>query len=117
MQLYANEKNVFVGMFNNMLFWYIAIGEIVAQMLISTFGGAVFRVTGGLTATQWLICWAFSLGHLPWHAIVVNVVPLSIFSGADGDTPDDADIEAQEDMMMMLESVRLCKLVVGWWQH
>eukprot|EP01046_Picozoa_sp_COSAG06_P009234 COSAG06_NODE_479_length_15167_cov_45.027940_3_plen_146_part_00 len=110
LQLYANEKNIFVGIFNNMLFIYIAFGEIVAQMAISTWGGAVFRVTGGLTATQWLVCWAFALGHVPWHFIIVNAVPLSMFeclvdNNKGNKGTSDADIEAQDT----LPSVRLSK--------
>ena len=95
LQLYANEKNIFVGIFSNLLFIYIALGEIVAQMAISTFGGAVFRVTGGLTAKQWLICWGLALGHVPWHVVIVNIIPVSMFDCFMGSTVD-SDIEAQD---------------------
>ena len=78
-KLQQNEWNIFVGIFSNMLFIYITAGEFLAQVVISQFGGAVFKVTGGLTMEQWGICMAFACGHLPFH-LIVCCVPPSLFN-------------------------------------
>lgn len=78
-KLQQNEWNIFVGLFSNMLFLYITAGEFLAQVVISTFGGAVFKVTGGLTTDQWIVCMAFAFGHLPFH-LIVCCVPPSLFN-------------------------------------
>lgn len=78
-KLQQNEWNIFVGIFSNMLFIYITAGEFIAQVVISQFGGAVFKVTGGLTINQWGVCMAFACGHLPFH-LIVCCVPPSLFN-------------------------------------
>jgi Ca2+ transporting ATPase len=76
-KLGSDEWNIFVGLFGNMLFIYITLGEFGAQVLISQFGGAVFKVTGGLTMEQWAICFAFGAGHIPFHLIGAYSSPLA----------------------------------------
>lgn len=68
-KLGSDGWNIFKGIFGNALFIYITLAEFGGQVLISQFGGAVFKVTGGLTMEQWGFCFAFGAGHIPFHLI------------------------------------------------
>jgi hypothetical protein len=96
-KLGSDEWNIFVGLFGNMLFIYITLGEFGAQVLISQFGGAVFKVTGGLTMEQWAICFAFGAGHIPFH-LIVCCVPPSLFNCLMGDDKPAAVVVPQPDV-------------------
>ena len=68
-KLSSDGWNIFKGIFGNALFIYITLAEFGGQVLISQFGGPVFKVTGGLTMEQWGFCFAFGAGHIPFHLI------------------------------------------------
>jgi P-type Ca2+ transporter type 2B len=68
-KLGSDGWNIFKGIFGNALFIYITLAEFGGQVLISQFGGSVFKVTGGLTMEQWGFCFAFGAGHIPFHLI------------------------------------------------
>ena len=77
-KLGETERNIFVGILGNAMFLVITLGEFGAQVLISQYGGAVFKVTGGLTGTEWGICFALGAGELPFH-FLATCVPASCF--------------------------------------
>jgi hypothetical protein len=58
-----DEVNVFNNFFNNKWFFFILIGEFVAQWFIVTIGGNAFRTTA-LTVSQHVACLLFGLGSL-----------------------------------------------------
>ena len=43
-KLGETERNIFVGILGNAMFLVITLGEFGAQVLISQYGGAVFKV-------------------------------------------------------------------------
>jgi magnesium-transporting ATPase (P-type) len=72
MRKLANERNVFHGIFDNPIFWYVIIITMVAQIILIEFGGIAFG-TAGLTVSQWFICIAFGAGTMIWHQIVIFI--------------------------------------------
>uniref|UniRef100_A0AC35U3Z9 Calcium-transporting ATPase n=1 Tax=Rhabditophanes sp. KR3021 TaxID=114890 RepID=A0AC35U3Z9_9BILA len=66
------ERNVFKGIFSNVLFPVIIVGTFGAQFLIVTFGGKWFMVKD-LTLRQWGVCVGFGVGSLVWQQILISI--------------------------------------------
>ncbi|XP_027128326.1 plasma membrane calcium-transporting ATPase 1-like [Larimichthys crocea] len=66
------ERNVFEGVFNNIIFCSIVLGTFVIQIIIVQFGGKPFSCVS-LTIEQWLWCIFLGLGSLLWGQLVSSV--------------------------------------------
>jgi len=71
------QRNVFVGIFTNPIYYVIWIVTLISQILIIEFGGIAFSTTP-LNVEQWTWCIFFGVGVLLWQQIVTSV-PTSIF--------------------------------------
>ncbi|XP_016425209.1 plasma membrane calcium-transporting ATPase 1-like [Sinocyclocheilus rhinocerous] len=69
------ERNVFDGIFNNMIFCSIVFGTFVIQILIVQFGGKPFSCVS-LSVEQWLWCVFLGFGSLLWGQLI-STVPTS----------------------------------------
>uniref|UniRef100_A0A8C2EEF6 Calcium-transporting ATPase n=1 Tax=Cyprinus carpio TaxID=7962 RepID=A0A8C2EEF6_CYPCA len=69
------ERNVFEGIFNNMIFCSIVFGSFVIQFLIVQFGGKPFSCVG-LSVEQWLWCVFLGFGSLLWGQLI-STIPTS----------------------------------------
>ncbi|XP_034722942.1 plasma membrane calcium-transporting ATPase 2-like [Etheostoma cragini] len=66
------ERNVFEGIYNNLIFCFILLGTIFTQIIIIQFGGKPFSCVG-LTIDQWLWCTFLGFGSLLWGQLVTSV--------------------------------------------
>uniref|UniRef100_A0A673ZWV3 Calcium-transporting ATPase n=1 Tax=Salmo trutta TaxID=8032 RepID=A0A673ZWV3_SALTR len=66
------ERNVFDGIFKNMIFCSIVFGTFIIQIVIVQFGGKPFSCVG-LTIDQWLWCVFLGFGCLLWGQVVTTV--------------------------------------------
>uniref|UniRef100_A0A672KG65 Calcium-transporting ATPase n=1 Tax=Sinocyclocheilus grahami TaxID=75366 RepID=A0A672KG65_SINGR len=66
------ERNVFEGIFNNMIFCSIVFGTFVIQIVIVQFGGKPFSCVG-LSIEQWLWCILLGFGCLLWGQIISSI--------------------------------------------
>ncbi|XP_053320497.1 plasma membrane calcium-transporting ATPase 1 isoform X3 [Spea bombifrons] len=66
------ERNVFEGIFNNMIFCSIVLGTFVIQIVIVQFGGKPFSCTE-LTIDQWLWSVFLGMGTLLWGQLVTTI--------------------------------------------
>uniref|UniRef100_A0A8C7MHH6 Calcium-transporting ATPase n=1 Tax=Oncorhynchus kisutch TaxID=8019 RepID=A0A8C7MHH6_ONCKI len=66
------ERNVFDGIFKNMIFCSIVFGTFVIQIVIVQFGGKPFSCVC-LTIDQWLWCVFLGFGCLLWGQVVTTV--------------------------------------------
>ncbi|XP_062374689.1 plasma membrane calcium-transporting ATPase 1 isoform X2 [Sardina pilchardus] len=66
------ERNVFDGIFNNLIFCSIVFGTFLIQIVIVQFGGKPFSCVG-LTIDQWLWCVFLGFGCLLWGQIISSV--------------------------------------------
>ncbi|XP_016327138.1 plasma membrane calcium-transporting ATPase 1 isoform X1 [Sinocyclocheilus anshuiensis] len=66
------ERNVFEGIFNNMIFCTIVFGTFVIQIVIVQFGGKPFSCVG-LSIEQWLWCILLGFGCLLWGQIISSI--------------------------------------------
>ncbi|KAJ7997634.1 hypothetical protein DPEC_G00214170 [Dallia pectoralis] len=66
------ERNVFDGIFKNMIFCSIVFGTFVIQVLIVQIGGKPFSCVD-LTVDQWLWCVFLGFGCLLWGQVVTTV--------------------------------------------
>ncbi|AWO98082.1 Calcium-transporting ATPase isoform 3 [Scophthalmus maximus] len=69
------ERNVFDGIFNNLIFCSIVFGTFIIQIVIVQFGGKPFSCVA-LTIDQWLWCTFLGFGSLLWGQ-VISTVPTS----------------------------------------
>ncbi|RKO86275.1 cation-transporting P-type ATPase, partial [Blyttiomyces helicus] len=69
-----NGLNPFKGMFQNPAFVTITAFIVVTQILLVTYGGAVFG-TEPLTVTEWLVSVLIGLLAIPWGTII-RLLPL-----------------------------------------
>ncbi|XP_007939355.1 plasma membrane calcium-transporting ATPase 4 [Orycteropus afer afer] len=67
------ERNVFSGIFRNVIFCCVVLGTFISQILIVEFGGKPFSCTG-LTLSQWFWCLFIGIGELLWGQ-VISAVP------------------------------------------
>uniref|UniRef100_W5NHX1 Calcium-transporting ATPase n=1 Tax=Lepisosteus oculatus TaxID=7918 RepID=W5NHX1_LEPOC len=66
------ERNVFDGIFNNLIFCSIVFGTFIIQIIIVQFGGKPFSCTG-LTIDQWLWCIFLGVGALLWGQLIATI--------------------------------------------
>ncbi|XP_048012862.1 plasma membrane calcium-transporting ATPase 1a isoform X1 [Megalobrama amblycephala] len=66
------ERNVFEGIFNNLIFCSIVFGTFVIQIVIVQFGGKPFSCVG-LNIEQWLWCVFLGFGCLLWGQIISSI--------------------------------------------
>eukprot|EP00484_Ammonia_sp_Unknown_P011182 CAMPEP_0197073056 /NCGR_PEP_ID=MMETSP1384-20130603/210406_1 /TAXON_ID=29189 /ORGANISM="Ammonia sp." /LENGTH=1037 /DNA_ID=CAMNT_0042511881 /DNA_START=129 /DNA_END=3241 /DNA_ORIENTATION=+ len=68
----TNDRNVFVGILRNAIFWLIIIVSVIAQILLVQWFGA-FAQTTALRLVDWGYCMVWGAGTLIWHQIVISV--------------------------------------------
>ncbi|XP_076861469.1 plasma membrane calcium-transporting ATPase 1 isoform X2 [Brachyhypopomus gauderio] len=97
------ERNVFDGIFNNMIFCTIVFGTFVIQIVIVQFGGKPFSCVG-LTVDQWLWCVFLGFGCLLWGQ-VISTIPTSHLKflktaghGTQKEEIPDEELEDMEDL-------------------
>ncbi|XP_075456564.1 plasma membrane calcium-transporting ATPase 1 isoform X1 [Ascaphus truei] len=66
------ERNVFDGLFNNLIFCSIVLGTFIIQIVIVQFGGKPFSCTE-LTVDQWLWSIFLGMGTLLWGQLVTSI--------------------------------------------
>ncbi|XP_075712928.1 plasma membrane calcium-transporting ATPase 1 isoform X1 [Rhinoderma darwinii] len=66
------ERNVFEGIFNNIIFCSIVLGTFIIQIVIVQFGGKPFSCTE-LTVDQWLWSVFLGMGTLLWGQLVTAI--------------------------------------------
>ncbi|XP_051974622.1 plasma membrane calcium-transporting ATPase 1-like isoform X1 [Xyrauchen texanus] len=66
------ERNVFEGIFNNLIFCTIVFGTFVIQIVIVQFGGKPFSCVG-LNIEQWLWCVFLGFGCLLWGQVISSI--------------------------------------------
>ncbi|XP_072341053.1 plasma membrane calcium-transporting ATPase 1 isoform X1 [Scyliorhinus torazame] len=66
------ERNVFDGIFNNLIFCSIVLGTFLIQIVIIQFGGKPFSCTK-LTADKWLWCIFLGMGTLLWGQLIATI--------------------------------------------
>ncbi|KAM4749587.1 plasma membrane calcium-transporting ATPase 1 isoform 1-T1 [Rhinophrynus dorsalis] len=66
------ERNVFEGIFNNIIFCSIVLGTFIIQIVIVQFGGKPFSCTE-LTVDQWLWSIFLGMGTLLWGQLVTTI--------------------------------------------
>ncbi|XP_058252253.1 plasma membrane calcium-transporting ATPase 1b [Hemibagrus wyckioides] len=66
------ERNVFDGIFNNLIFCFIVFGTFVIQIVIVQFGGKPFSCVG-LSIEQWLWCVFLGFGCLIWGQLITTI--------------------------------------------
>ncbi|XP_053461523.1 plasma membrane calcium-transporting ATPase 4 isoform X1 [Nycticebus coucang] len=71
------EKNVFAGIYHNLIFCTVVLGTFVSQILIVEFGGKPFSCTK-LNLSQWLWCLFIGIGELLWGQIISAIPTQSL---------------------------------------
>ncbi|XP_064417746.1 plasma membrane calcium-transporting ATPase 1 isoform X2 [Latimeria chalumnae] len=66
------ERNVFEGMFNNLIFCTIVFGTFLIQIIIVQLGGKPFSCTP-LNIDLWLWCIVFGMGSLLWGQLIATI--------------------------------------------
>nr|XP_017535640.2 plasma membrane calcium-transporting ATPase 4 isoform X1 [Manis javanica]XP_017535641.2 plasma membrane calcium-transporting ATPase 4 isoform X1 [Manis javanica] len=67
------ERNVFAGIFRNLIFCSVVLGTFISQIIIVEFGGKPFSCTK-LTLSQWFWCLFIGIGELLWGQ-VISMIP------------------------------------------
>lgn len=67
------EKNVFAGVYRNIIFCSVVLGTFFCQILIVEVGGKPFSCTN-LTMEQWMWCLFIGIGELLWGQ-VISAIP------------------------------------------
>ncbi|KAL0963041.1 hypothetical protein UPYG_G00348940 [Umbra pygmaea] len=99
------ERNVFDGIFNNLIFCSIVFSTFVIQVVIVQWGGKPFSCVG-LTIDQWLWCTFLGFSSLLWGQ-VISSIPTSrltfLKSAGHGTQQQEIPDEELEDMEEMEE--------------
>merc|ERR1712223_1334635 len=66
------QRNVFIGLFTNPIYYVIWIATFISQIIIIQFGGIAFS-TRPLNLEQWIWCIFFGLGTLVWQQIITTI--------------------------------------------
>ncbi|XP_030743668.1 plasma membrane calcium-transporting ATPase 4 [Echinops telfairi] len=66
------ERNVFAGIFRNLIFCSVVMGTFITQIIIVEFGGKPFSCTN-LTLAQWFWCLFIAIGELLWGQIISSI--------------------------------------------
>uniref|UniRef100_A0A8C6NJA3 Calcium-transporting ATPase n=1 Tax=Nothobranchius furzeri TaxID=105023 RepID=A0A8C6NJA3_NOTFU len=97
------ERNVFEGIFNNLIFCSIVFGTFVIQIVIVQFGGNPFSCVA-LSIDQWLWCTFLGFSSLLWGQ-VISSIPTSRLKflktaghGTQKEEIPDEELEELEDM-------------------
>ncbi|XP_048875156.1 plasma membrane calcium-transporting ATPase 1a isoform X1 [Brienomyrus brachyistius] len=94
------ERNVFDGIFNNIIFCSIVLGTFIIQIVIVQFGGKPFSCVG-LSIDQWLWCVFLGMGCLLWGQ-VISTIPTSrlkfLKTAGHGTQKEEIPDEELEDM-------------------
>ncbi|MCJ8742992.1 hypothetical protein PDJAM_G00088600 [Pangasius djambal] len=97
------ERNVFEGIFNNLIFCSIVFGTFVIQIVIVQFGGKPFSCVG-LSVEHWLWCVFLGCGCLLWGQ-VISSIPTSRLKflktaghGTQKEEIPDEELEDMEDL-------------------
>ncbi|XP_034433916.1 plasma membrane calcium-transporting ATPase 1a isoform X3 [Hippoglossus hippoglossus] len=97
------ERNVFDGIFNNLIFCSIVFGTFIIQIVIVQFGGKPFSCVA-LSIDQWLWCTFLGFGSLLWGQ-VISTIPTSRLKflktaghGTQKDEIPDEELEELDDM-------------------
>ncbi|XP_040885773.1 plasma membrane calcium-transporting ATPase 1a isoform X1 [Toxotes jaculatrix] len=97
------ERNVFDGIFNNLIFCSIVFGTFIIQIVIVQFGGKPFSCVA-LSIDQWLWCTFLGFGSLLWGQ-VISSIPTSRLKflktaghGTQKEEIPDEELEELEDM-------------------
>uniref|UniRef100_A0A8C6WVZ2 Calcium-transporting ATPase n=1 Tax=Neogobius melanostomus TaxID=47308 RepID=A0A8C6WVZ2_9GOBI len=97
------ERNVFEGIFNNLIFCSIVFGTFIVQIVIVQFGGKPFSCVS-LTIDQWLWCTFLGFGSLLWGQ-VISTIPTSRLKflktaghGTQKEEIPDEELEELDDM-------------------
>ncbi|XP_007522179.2 plasma membrane calcium-transporting ATPase 4 isoform X3 [Erinaceus europaeus] len=67
------ERNVFGGIFRNLIFCSVVLGTFITQIFIVEFGGKPFSCTK-LSLSQWLWCLFIGIGELLWGQLI-SMIP------------------------------------------
>uniref|UniRef100_A0A3P8VJ31 Calcium-transporting ATPase n=1 Tax=Cynoglossus semilaevis TaxID=244447 RepID=A0A3P8VJ31_CYNSE len=97
------ERNVFDGIFNNLIFCSIVLGTFIIQVVIVQFGGKPFSCVA-LSVDQWLWCTFLGFGSLLWGQ-VISTIPTSRLKflktaghGTQKEEIPDEELEELDDM-------------------
>ncbi|KAF6073989.1 hypothetical protein HJG60_001184 [Phyllostomus discolor] len=71
------ERNVFSGIFRNLIFCSVVLGTFICQIFIVEFGGKPFSCTK-LTVSQWFWCLFIGIGELLWGQIISTIPTQSL---------------------------------------
>ncbi|MBV94969.1 Plasma membrane calcium-transporting ATPase 4, partial [Eschrichtius robustus] len=71
------ERNVFSGIFRNLIFCSVVLGTFVSQIIIVEFGGKPFSCTN-LTLSQWFWCLFIGIGELLWGQVISTIPTQSL---------------------------------------
>ncbi|XP_062238676.1 plasma membrane calcium-transporting ATPase 1 isoform X3 [Platichthys flesus] len=97
------ERNVFDGIFNNLIFCSIVFGTFIIQIVIVQWGGKPFSCVA-LSIDQWLWCTFLGFGSLLWGQ-VISTIPTSRLKflksaghGTQKEEIPDEELEELDDM-------------------
>nr|XP_023422895.1 plasma membrane calcium-transporting ATPase 4 isoform X2 [Cavia porcellus] len=71
------ERNVFSGVYHNLIFCSVVLGTFISQVIIVEFGGKPFSCTK-LSLSQWLWCLFIGVGELLWGQIISAIPTQSL---------------------------------------
>uniref|UniRef100_A0A8C9IAW6 P-type Ca(2+) transporter n=1 Tax=Piliocolobus tephrosceles TaxID=591936 RepID=A0A8C9IAW6_9PRIM len=71
------EKNVFSGIYRNIIFCSVVLGTFICQIFIVEFGGKPFSCTS-LSLSQWLWCLFIGIGELLWGQFISAIPTRSL---------------------------------------
>ncbi|KAM7054952.1 plasma membrane calcium-transporting ATPase 4 isoform 1-T4 [Molossus nigricans] len=71
------ERNVFAGIFRNLIFCSVVLGTFIGQIIIVEFGGKPFSCTN-LTLSQWFWCLFIGTGELLWGQVISTIPTKSL---------------------------------------
>ncbi|XP_041717853.2 plasma membrane calcium-transporting ATPase 1-like isoform X4 [Coregonus clupeaformis] len=97
------ERNVFDGIFNNLIFCSIVFGTFIIQIVIVQWGGKPFSCVG-LSIDQWLWCTFLGFSSLLWGQLISSIPTKSLRflksagHGTQRQEIPDEELEDMEDM-------------------
>lgn len=93
------EKNVFAGVYRNIIFCTVVLGTFFCQIIIVELGGKPFSCTS-LTMEQWMWCLFIGIGELLWGQVISAIPTKSLkFLKEAGHGSDKDDISRDTEGM------------------
>lgn len=93
------EKNVFAGVYRNIIFCTVVLGTFFCQIMIVELGGKPFSCTS-LTMEQWMWCLFIGIGELLWGQVISAIPTKSLkFLKEAGHGSDKEDISRDTEGM------------------